>query len=121
MVYTLLSALPDQKKEMYGALHTYLKWDYTHVWDDLMVRGQDQEDRAPPEVQNDEEIRTTFGPNLVPKAPAIFFRAQSWSVTDTPCPRPGNSSRCPSMFTIYYKAAHNEIDTTKRILEGRLA
>ena len=46
MVYTLLSALPDQKKEMYGALHTYLKWDYTHIWDDLMVRGRDQEDRG---------------------------------------------------------------------------
>ena len=46
MVYTLLSALPDQKKEMYGALHTYLTWDYTHIWDDLMVRGRDQEDRG---------------------------------------------------------------------------
>ena len=31
MVYTLLSALPDQKKKLYGALHTYLKWDYTHI------------------------------------------------------------------------------------------
>ena len=23
--------------------------------------------------QNDEEVRTTFGPNLVPKAPEYFF------------------------------------------------
>ena len=31
MVYTLLFALGHQKKEVYGALHTHLKWDYTHI------------------------------------------------------------------------------------------
>ena len=46
MVYTLLSALPDQREEIYGALHIYLQWDYTYIWDDLMVRGRHQEDRG---------------------------------------------------------------------------
>ena len=46
MTHTLLSALPDADKDLYGALHKYLKWDYHHIWDDLLVRGSDQEDQG---------------------------------------------------------------------------
>ena len=46
MTHTLLSSLPEAKKELYGALHKHLGWDYAHIWDDLVIRGPDQEDRG---------------------------------------------------------------------------
>ena len=46
MTHTLLCSLPEAKKELYGALHQHLGWDYDHIWDDLVIRGSDQEDRG---------------------------------------------------------------------------
>ena len=46
MTHTLLSSLPEAKKELYGALHKQLGSDYDHIWDDLVIRGSDQEDRG---------------------------------------------------------------------------
>ena len=43
MTHTLLSSLPEAKKELYGALHKHLGWDYDHILDDLVIRGSDQE------------------------------------------------------------------------------
>ena len=46
MTQTLLSSLPVGKRELYGALHKHLGWDYDHIWDDLVIRGSDQEHRG---------------------------------------------------------------------------
>ena len=46
MTHTLLSSLPEAKKEFYGALHKHLGRKYDHIWDDPVIRGSDQEDRG---------------------------------------------------------------------------
>ena len=46
MTHTLLSSLPKAKKELYGALHKHLGWYYAHIWDVLVIRDSDQEDRG---------------------------------------------------------------------------